>query len=105
MFQPLDWSSCNESGTPSPSRSMSTRSLRLPPARKRSDADGDHIQGRNLRMEAQQPMDMMERMNAARALASAGKLDEATDAYVWLWEHMLEHEPAMLGVRASFMLA
>jgi len=54
---------------------------------------------------AQQPTGMMVRMQLARALASAGKLDEATDAYAWLWEHILEHEPAMYGVRASFMLA
>jgi len=47
----------------------------------------------------------MGRMQLARALASAGKLDEATDAYSWLGEHMLEHEPAMVGVRFSFMLA
>lgn len=60
----------------------------------------------NLRVEAaQQPTGMMGRMNLARALANAGKLDEATEAYAWLWEHMLEHEPAMFGVRASFMLA
>jgi len=59
-----------------------------------------------LRIEAaQQPTGMMGRMQLASALASGGKLDEATDAYVWLWEHMLEHEPAMFGVRASFMLA
>jgi hypothetical protein len=54
---------------------------------------------------AQQSTGMLGRMQLARALASAGKVDEATDAYVWLWEHMLEHEPAMFGVRASFMLA
>jgi hypothetical protein len=54
---------------------------------------------------AQQSTGMLGRMQLARALASAGNVDEATDAYVWLWEHMLEHEPAMFGVRASFMLA
>jgi thioredoxin-like negative regulator of GroEL len=54
---------------------------------------------------AQQSTGMMGRMQLARALASAGKLDEATDAYAWLWEHMVEHEPAMFGVRASFVLA
>jgi thiol-disulfide isomerase/thioredoxin len=47
----------------------------------------------------------MERMNLARALASRGKLDEATDAYAWLWEHILEQQPEMFGVRASFLLA
>ena len=59
-----------------------------------------------LRVEAaQQPTGMMGRMSLARALANGGKVDEATDEYAWLWQHMLEHEPAMLGVRASFMLA
>lgn len=59
-----------------------------------------------LRVEAaQQPAGMMGRMSLARTLASSGNLDEATEAYAWLWEHMLENEPAMFGVRASFMLA
>lgn len=35
--------------------------------------------------------------------ASSGELDEATEEFVWLWEHLLEHEPAMNGVRLSFM--
>jgi len=53
-----------------------------------------------LRVEAaQQPGGMMPRMSLARALANAGKFDEATEEYAWLWQHMLEHEPAMLGVR------
>lgn len=52
-----------------------------------------------------QPGGMMARMRFARALVDAGKLDEATEEYAWLWQHMLEHEPEMLGVRASFMLA
>jgi len=44
-------------------------------------------------------------MRFARALVDAGKLDEATEEYAWLWQHMLEHEPEMVGVRASFMLS
>jgi hypothetical protein len=54
---------------------------------------------------AEQPANMFGRMKLARALANAGKLDQATDAYVWLWQHVLEHDPAMVGVRFSFMLA
>ena len=41
----------------------------------------------------------------ARNLVEAGKLDEALDQYVWLWEHMLEHKPSMSGVRLSFMVS
>jgi hypothetical protein len=38
------------------------------------------------------------------ALAGLGRFEEATDEYVWLWQHVLEHEPAMAGVRSSGML-
>jgi thiol-disulfide isomerase/thioredoxin len=48
--------------------------------------------------------DMRARYALARALASCGRFAEATDDYAWLWEHVLEHEPAMVGVRGSFML-
>jgi thioredoxin 1 len=50
-------------------------------------------------------IDGMERMEFARTLAQAGQLDEATDQYIWLWENILEHEPAMVGVRGSYMLS
>jgi thiol-disulfide isomerase/thioredoxin len=49
------------------------------------------------------PHNMKARYDLASALANGGKLDEATDEFAWLWEHMLEHEPAMVGVRSSFM--
>jgi hypothetical protein len=41
-------------------------------------------------------------MQLAQELTRAGRYDEATVEHVWLWEHMLEHEPAMVGVRMSF---
>jgi thioredoxin 1 len=50
------------------------------------------------------PEDMHARYSLARALAGAGRFAEATDEYVWLWQHVLEHEPAMVGVRGSYML-
>jgi thiol-disulfide isomerase/thioredoxin len=53
---------------------------------------------------AASPEDMHARLQLARMLFTAGKLDEATDEFVWLWEHMLEYEPAMYGVRHSFMI-
>lgn len=46
---------------------------------------------------------MQERLQAARVLVDDGKLEKATDEYVWLWKHMLEQEPAMMGVRGSYM--
>jgi thiol-disulfide isomerase/thioredoxin len=51
------------------------------------------------------PNDMQARYSLARTLANGGRFDEATNEYVWLWQHMTEHEPAMVGVRESFMLS
>lgn len=52
---------------------------------------------------AEGKVDVQRKLDLARALAQAGKKDEATEAYVWLWEHMLEHDRAFYGVRLSFM--
>lgn len=43
------------------------------------------------------------RHDLARSLAMAGRAEEAVVHYVWLWEHMLEHQPEAVGVRTSFM--
>lgn len=43
------------------------------------------------------------RLDLARGLQQSGKADEAVDEYAWLWRHMLEYDPAFLGVRRSFM--
>ncbi len=54
----------------------------------------------------QEPMgdiDVKARLDGARDLARQGRLDEATAEYLWLWDNMLAHEPAMHGVRLSFM--
>ncbi len=48
------------------------------------------------------PADMGARLNLARELTRTGRYDEALVEHVWLWEHMLEHEPAMYGVRLSY---
>lgn len=50
------------------------------------------------------PKDMRARTNLAKTLASSRRFDEATDEYAWLWRHMTEHQPSMMGVRMSFML-
>ncbi len=52
---------------------------------------------------APEPEDIRGRMQHARDLAFNGEFEKATDEYIWLWKHMLEHERTMLGVRSSFM--
>ncbi len=54
---------------------------------------------------APEPTDIQGRMEHARDLYFSGKFDQATEEYVWLWKHMLEYDPTMLGVRSSFMAA
>jgi thioredoxin 1 len=46
---------------------------------------------------------MQDRLTNAKNLVVANKLDEATAEYAWLWDNILKEEPAMVGVRASFM--
>lgn len=48
-------------------------------------------------------IDVNTRYEEAEALLQSQKFDEATTAYEWLWLHMLEHAPAMSGVRSSYM--
>ncbi len=47
--------------------------------------------------------DMRDRNQLADALLRAGLLDEALGHYHWLWQHMVEVDPEMSGVRVSFM--
>jgi thioredoxin 1 len=48
-------------------------------------------------------VDIQARLDLAQKLVWTGKLDEATEEYVWLWQNMLNYEQAMVGVRLSFM--
>lgn len=48
-------------------------------------------------------IDVQARLELARHLLHNRKLDEALEEYVWLWDHMLEFQPSMIGVRGSFM--
>lgn len=48
-------------------------------------------------------IDTQARMEVAKSLTQSGKFEKATEEFVWLWQHMLEHNPAMVGVRLSFM--
>jgi hypothetical protein len=47
--------------------------------------------------------DMERRLRAARDLLAAGRDEEATVEFIWLWENMDRIEPSMDGVRVSFM--
>lgn len=51
-----------------------------------------------------EPANIDARYTFAKKLVDAGRLAEATEEFAWMWLHMLEHEPAMIGVRGSFML-
>lgn len=46
---------------------------------------------------------MSERMTLARDLVENGRFDEATRELLWLWNNMVKKEPAMVGVRVSFL--
>lgn len=48
-----------------------------------------------------QPEKMMPRIDAADALLEAGRHEDALAEYLWLWQHMLEHDQALYGVRLS----
>jgi thiol-disulfide isomerase/thioredoxin len=48
-------------------------------------------------------MSMQERIQNARELAENGKNAEALTEYLWLWENIVLREPAMSGVRGSFL--
>ncbi len=48
-------------------------------------------------------INVLARMELARTLASNKKFDLATEEFLWLWEHMLEHNQGYSGVRVSFM--
>ena len=43
------------------------------------------------------------RMDFAKSLISDKKFDQATKEFLWLWEHMLEHDEAFYAVRLSFL--
>jgi thioredoxin 1 len=47
--------------------------------------------------------DMEGRLDLADRLLQSGKLDEAAEHYLWLWNNIARVEPGMSGVRVSFM--
>ncbi len=53
---------------------------------------------------AANPGDMRARLDFARMLGAAEQFDEATEAHVWFWEHVLEYDREFRGVRRSFFI-
>lgn len=66
------------------------------------DADGLMDQLKAVR-DGKADMGMQERLQLAQKLAQQNKLDEATIEFAWLWDNIVKEEPAMVGVRGSFM--
>jgi thiol-disulfide isomerase/thioredoxin len=48
-------------------------------------------------------VDTRARYDLAKELTRSREYEKATEEYLWLWQHMLEFEPSMVGVRSSFM--
>ena len=65
----------------------------------RGETDVDQARGAL----AEPERDMEGRLDLADRLLHAGRLDEATAHYLWLWDNIAKVEPGMSGVRVSFM--
>ena len=52
---------------------------------------------------AEGEVNISQRYELAKELVLGGVIDEAIAEYLWLWNHMLEHDPSYVGVRGSFM--
>lgn len=50
-------------------------------------------------------VDIQERLEVARGLMEARDFEKSLEEYVWLWDNMLEHDEAMVGVRGSYMVS
>jgi len=48
---------------------------------------------------------MQEEMSNAERMLDEGRYAEATAKSIWLWDHMLEEQPSMYGVRLSFFVS
>jgi len=70
----------------------------------REERNADRIRAQVTSTEAQTgKKDIRGRLDLASALLLSGELSAATQEYCWLWNHMLEHDEAFIGVRLSFM--
>ncbi len=57
------------------------------------------------RLRATPRSDLSARLSLARTLVLSGLDSEATEEFLWLWEHSLEVDKAWVGVRHSFLIA
>ncbi len=60
---------------------------------------GETFAERRRREVVANPKDAFRRLQLAGALLNSGALEEATTEHVWLWKHMLEHEPKMASIK------
>ena len=63
----------------------------------------DAMEAKTAKLKAGGKLSVDDRYKLAGELSRAQRYDEATEQYVWLWKHMLETAPSMVGVRGSFM--
>lgn len=68
-------------------------------------ARGETSLQRLQREAAAAPKDIKLRVSVARHHAQRGDLAAATPEYVWVWKHMLEHDPQMIGLRHTLFAA
>jgi hypothetical protein len=61
------------------------------------------LEGSSARMDEPELTDMRARYAEAQALLDAGRFDEATAEFVWLWQHIGEFEPSAVCVRVSII--
>ncbi len=67
--------------------------------------EGKTILGQLLEKDqANDKVDIQLKLELASTHLGSGNFDEAEELYVWLWKHMLEHNPGYVGVRVSFMM-
>jgi thiol-disulfide isomerase/thioredoxin len=66
-------------------------------------AGNDSLSRARKKLEGAHRDDPMLRMEYADALAQKGRIEDALSEYLWCFDHGLEHSPAFVGVRVSFL--
>jgi thiol-disulfide isomerase/thioredoxin len=67
-------------------------------------AGNDSLTRARKKLEGGNATDPMLRMSYGDALAQKGRAEDALSEYLWCFDHGLEHGPAFMGVRLSFLL-
>ena len=68
-------------------------------------AGNDNLSRARKKLEGANANDPMLRMSYADALQQKGRTEDALSEYLWCFDHGLEHRPAFVGVRLSFLLS